>query len=146
MCELRAVNITEQCAIVSNVRLGLVWFPHGQFDAYIPQCRARSEPSQCHPCSQVLWIDATPVPSLGQKQHPQYAACQFDSRLPYLELPFCVLPNHQGTAVLILAVWTVFLFVNLALILDFRVVPNLNAMKSTFKMRSSLARACYMDV
>lgn len=50
------------------------------------------------------------------------------SRLDYLELPYCRMKSLLWVSMLILLLWLGFLFVNLALVVDFRVVPNLETL------------------
>ena len=80
---------------------------------------------------------------MDQQQQCDYVThvpdCFSASRLSYLEFPYCVLPNAQVVAIMLLLGWLGILFVNLALVVDSRIVPNLETISKALKMGDSLA-------
>lgn len=65
--------------------------------------------------------------------------CLTTSRIPYLESPYCVFDPYAFIGDLLMLLWLVFLFVNLALVVDARVVPNVTAIAKMLKMSDNLA-------
>eukprot|EP00040_Diaphanoeca_grandis_P023141 m.125377 g.125377 ORF g.125377 m.125377 type:complete len:564 (-) comp29128_c0_seq1:1411-3102(-) len=65
--------------------------------------------------------------------------CLTTSRIPYLELPYCDLKEVSGLAVVILVLWLFFLFLNLSLVVDARVVPNIKTTAKALHLSDTLA-------
>eukprot|EP00039_Didymoeca_costata_P010684 m.144541 g.144541 ORF g.144541 m.144541 type:complete len:619 (+) comp14924_c0_seq4:237-2093(+) len=65
--------------------------------------------------------------------------CFATSRFSYLRLPYCLFPKEKPFAMFILVVWISFCFLNLAMVIDNRVVPNLETIAKSLKMSDSLA-------
>eukprot|EP00729_Bicosta_minor_P023770 gene23770-3428_t len=69
----------------------------------------------------------------------EVSACISGSRIPYLEFPYCSLASAQVGAILLLVCWIGFLFVNLAMVVDIRIVPNLETISKTLGLSDTLA-------
>jgi len=65
--------------------------------------------------------------------------CMTTSRIPYLELPYCTMSEVSPLAVIILVLWLLFLFANLSLVVDARVVPNIKVSAKALRLSDTLA-------
>lgn len=69
----------------------------------------------------------------------QVVDCQSSSRIPYLEGPYCVFEDVIFIGDLLMLIWLAYLFINLALVVDARVVPNVTTIAKMLNMSDSLA-------
>eukprot|EP00038_Savillea_parva_P028175 m.63616 g.63616 ORF g.63616 m.63616 type:complete len:595 (-) comp8166_c0_seq1:2052-3836(-) len=65
--------------------------------------------------------------------------CQSPSHINYLEVAYCDFNGRLTPVFCILLVWLAFLFINLVLVVDSRVVPNINTVAKCLGMSDSLA-------
>eukprot|EP00039_Didymoeca_costata_P012989 m.190723 g.190723 ORF g.190723 m.190723 type:complete len:660 (+) comp15643_c0_seq3:290-2269(+) len=64
-------------------------------------------------------------------------ACRFESRIPYMQFIFCEHEKQKSWRIisgLLLCLWLVFLFANVALLVDLRLVPNLATLSEYFNI------------
>lgn len=69
----------------------------------------------------------------------QVVDCMSTSRIPYLDGPYCVFQDVMFVGDLLMLLWLAYLFVNLALVVDARVVPNVTTIAKMLNMSDSLA-------
>eukprot|EP00040_Diaphanoeca_grandis_P024277 m.133217 g.133217 ORF g.133217 m.133217 type:complete len:594 (+) comp29662_c0_seq2:330-2111(+) len=65
--------------------------------------------------------------------------CMSTSRIPYMELEYCSFEGIPVLATFVCMIWLMFLFVNLALVVDARVVPNVTTIAKLMRMSDGLA-------
>eukprot|EP00039_Didymoeca_costata_P001438 m.52517 g.52517 ORF g.52517 m.52517 type:complete len:631 (-) comp10798_c0_seq1:2310-4202(-) len=65
--------------------------------------------------------------------------CEASSKIDYLRLPYCYLNGLSGISVLLFLFWVVFLYLNLALVIDTRIIPNLQTISKALHMSDGLA-------
>jgi len=65
--------------------------------------------------------------------------CQSASKVPYLTTAYCELDGNLAPIFALLVAWLGFLFINLVLVVDARVVPNINCVAKILGMSDSLA-------
>eukprot|EP00035_Acanthoeca_spectabilis_P001648 m.81738 g.81738 ORF g.81738 m.81738 type:complete len:571 (+) comp11029_c0_seq2:179-1891(+) len=80
------------------------------------------------------------VPSEDQCRYVQEVeSCSSASWIDYLEIAYCDMSGNLGAAFVALIAWLAFLFINLVLVVDSRIVPNINTVAKCLGMSDSLA-------
>jgi len=69
----------------------------------------------------------------------QVVDCMSTSRIPYMKLEYCLLPGVPAGATVVCMIWLGFLFINLALVVDARVVPNVTTITKLLRLSDGLA-------